>query len=416
MSENKSGLIQKIINLPTFNALRHKNFVLVFLSSITDSVGMYMSMVALGWLVLEMTDSPLSLGIVWATRSSPYLFFGVLAGAIADRYDRKMILILSHVILAAFAFLLGLLITQEGIQLWHILGITFLMGVINVINFPARQALAVDIVGREGAMNAISINAVGMRVIGVVGGAAAGFVVEYWGIDWPFYIMTASYLLGVSFLFLIRGVERVNSDENAEPQSTWKNFVEGIKLIGLNQVVLVLLIITAVCEILGFSYSVLLPVFARDVLNVGAVGLGMFYTAQSIGGLLGALGLASLGDFRRKGLLILCIFLTFGIALILFGQSPWYIVSLIVLALIGAMASGMDAMGHTILQLNVNDKQRGRAMGIWMMSIGFGPIGHLAIGAVAAAFSAQIAYTINGGAIILIFLLLFVLFPKLRKV
>ena len=160
-----------------------------------NSLGMYMSFVALGWLVLEMTDSPLSLGLVWATRSSPNLLFGIMAGTIADRFDRRKILIMALIILASLAFLMGLLSTRQDIELWQILGITFLMGMVNVVVFPARLSLVVDIVGREGAMHAISINSVGMRIIGIFGGAAGGFVIEYFGIKWAFFIMTAGYLL-----------------------------------------------------------------------------------------------------------------------------------------------------------------------------------------------------------------------------
>jgi MFS family permease len=363
-----------------------------------------------------MTDSPLSLGIVWATRASPYLFLGVMAGAIADRFNRRILLLFGHITLALLALLMGFLITIEGIRLWNILAITLLMGVVNVFNLPARQVLAVDIVGRKGTMNAISINAVGIRIIGVFGGAAAGFIINLFGTEWAFFVMTASYLLGATLLSQIRGVKRREGKGDTEQPSTWENFVEGLRLIAVNQIVLVLLVITAVCEILGFSWMVLLPVFARDILEVGAVGLGMFYTSHSLGGLIGALSLASLGDYKHKGRLILGIFFAFGFGLVLFSQSPWYGISLIIAAILGASASGMDAMGHTILQLNVNDEQRGRAMGVWMMSIGFGPVGHLTVGAVAAALSAPITLTINGSAIIVTFLFMLLFVPQVRRI
>ncbi len=411
-----SNPIHKIVNLKTFRAFHHGNFALLFFSAITNSVGRYMSHVALGWLVLEMTDSPLSLGIVWATRASPYLFLGVMAGAIADRFDRRILLLFAHITLASLAFLMGFLITFEGIELWHILTITFLMGVVNVLNLPARQALAVDIVGRTGAMNAISVNAVGTRIIGVFGGAVAGFIIKLFGTEWTFFVMTASYLLGATLLSQIRGVVRRGGNGDTEQPSTWENFTDGLRLIRVNQIVLVLLVITAVCEILGFSWMVLLPVFARDILKVGAVGLGMFYTSHALGGLIGALSLASLGDYKHKGRLILGIFLTFGFGLVLFSQSPWYVISLIIAAILGASASGMDAMGHTILQLNVTDEQRGRAMGVWMMSIGFGPVGHLTVGAIAAALSAPITLTINGAAIVVTFFLMLLFMPRLRRI
>ncbi len=381
-----------------------------------NSLGMYMSFVALGWLVLEMTDSPLSLGLVWATRSSPNLLFGIMAGTIADRFDRRKILIMALITLAALAFLMGLLSTRQDIELWQILGITFLMGMVSVVVFPARQSLVVDIVGREGAMNAISINSVGMRIIGIFGGAAGGFIIEYFGVKWAFFMMTAGYLFGASCYLMVRGVEKLGSEEGRGRSSAWKNFTDGLKLIGLNRIVLNILIITAVCEILGFSWMVLLPVFARDILQVGAVGLGVFYSVLSVGGLIGALSLASLGDFRYKGRLILNVFLTFGVGLILFSQSHWYAASLIVVAVLGAASACMDTMGHTILQLNVPAEQRGRAMGIWMTSIGFGLLGYLAVGALATATSPSFTLTLNGSAIILAFIIFMIFAPQLRRI
>ncbi|MFC2034457.1 MFS transporter [Chloroflexota bacterium] len=412
MVKDSAGIVNKIINLQMFSPFHHRNFSLIFLSSITDSIGMFMSMVAMGWLILELTDSPLSLGLVWAIRKSPQLLLGIMAGVIADRVDRRKLLILAHIGLAICSFIIGVLITTGIVQLWQIFLITFIMGILQTHNFPARQALVIDIVGREGAMSAISINAVGMRVIGVFGGAAAGFVVALFGLDWPFYIMTITYLIGAVILLLIRNIKR---EISTEQQSIWTNFMEGIAIIGKNRVVLTLMIMAGASEALGFSYSVVLPVFARDVLEVGAIGLGMFSTASSIGGLIGGLALASLGNYRYKGRLILGIFLFFGVSLILFSQSPWYPVSLLVLALVGAMTAGHDAMQHIMLQLNVSEDQRGRAMGIWMLSIGFGLIGQLEVGAVADAIGAPIAVTINGALMVVIFIALVLFASKLRK-
>ncbi|MFC2034174.1 MFS transporter [Chloroflexota bacterium] len=410
---NLTSRISKIINLQTFNSLHYRNFRFLFLSSVTSSVGMYMQMVAQGWLILELTDSPLSLGIVWATSQSPSFFLGILAGTVADKVDRRKLLVLSFLVRAISAVIMGVLVTMDIIQLWHILLIAFINGIVMVFSFPTQQTLAVDIVGSDDAMNAISINATGMRVIGVFGGAAAGFVIELLGLDWPFYIMAISLLVGILILFQIRDVERTFVPEE---QSTWNSFIEGLRLIKLNQIVLVLMIITLICEILGFSYSVVLPVFARDVLEVGAIGLGMFNTAASIGGLIGGLTLASLGNYKYKGRLILGIFCLFGVFLILFSQSPWYLVSLFFLGMLGFTSSAMDAMGHTILQLNVSDEQRGRAMGLWMMSIGFGPIGSLTIGGIASLLGAPLAVTINGSLIIVTFIFLIILVPKLRSI
>ena len=162
-------------------------------------------------------------------------------------------------------------------------------------------------------------------------------------------------------------------------------------------------------------HQVVLPVFARDILKTGAAGLGVLTAAQSVGGLLGTLALASLGNYRRKGWLLLNIFMFYGVFLVLFSLSPWYQVSLLLIGMVGAMAATFDAMQQTMLQLNVAEEQRGRAMGIWQLSIGFGPVGFLAVGAVAAVIGAQLALSINGIAILAIFFALVVLAPRMRK-
>ena len=200
------------------------------------------------------------------------------------------------------------------------------------------------------------------------------------------------------------------------PSSVWGNLKDGVIIIGKNQVVRILMMMAIVCEILGFSYQVLLPVFARDILNVGAIGLGMFNTVQAVGGLLAGLSLASLGNYPHKGRLMLGIFLLFGIFLILFAQSPWYSTSLLLVGIVGAIGAAFDSMQHIMLQLNVTDEQRGRAMGIWQLCMGFGPVGHLSVGAIAVAIGSQLTLSINGVAIIVLFFLVLVLVPRLRKI
>lgn len=406
-------MIGKVANLQMFTPFHHRNFSLLFLNSVVSSVGNWMQMVALGWLVLEMTDSPLSLGIVWATRALPHLIFGMFAGAIADKVDRRNLLVWAFIILAACALVTGFLISTGGIQLWHILLITFIMGSVSVFAMTARQALVVDIVGLEDIMSALSMNAVAMRIIGVFGGAAAGFIIELFGIEWCFYVTFISYLLGIGVLFFMRGVER---KAGSAVQSVWGNFVEGIKIIGRNRIVLALMVMAAILEVFGFSHSVLQPVFARDILKVGAVGLGLFSTARSVGGLIAGLTLASLGNYKHKGRLMLGVFLFFGVFLVLFAQSPWYPVSLLLLGMIGAMAAAHDALQHILLQLNVTDEQRGRAMGFWQLSIGFGPLGSFTLGALATFLGVQLAQSLYGIAIVAAFFILIMFVPRLRRV
>ncbi|MBL7079731.1 MFS transporter [Candidatus Bathyarchaeota archaeon] len=412
MANKVTDLFSGIANIRIFQPFKSRNFGLFFLTTITVSLGNIMMMVSSGWLVLELTDSPLSLGIVWATRSAPNLIWGMLAGVVADRVDRKKLQIVALALYSACGFLLGYLVLRGWTQLWHVLLITFVWGSIRAFEGPARQAFIVDIVGREGAMSGISLNAVGLRGIGIIGGAAAGIIIHLFGLEWPFFVITAANILAIGITAYIRGIE-----ERAvvKTQSLWSDLVEGIQIVRNNRVILALMVMAATCEMFGFSYSVLLPVFARDILDVGAVGLGMFSAVRSVGGLIAGLILASLGDYKYKGRIQLGLFLAFGVSLILFANSSLYPLSLFFIGIVGITAAGHDAMQHILFQLNVTEEQRGRAMGIWQLSIGFGVLGSVALGALAETLGASLAQSVYGAVMVIIFVILVLIVPKLRN-
>ncbi len=412
MANKFTNLFYGIANMRMFQPFHSRNFGLLFLTTITVSLGNFMMMVSSGWLVLELTDSPLSLGLVWATRSAPNLLWGMLAGAVADRFDRRKLQIVALVLYSACGFLLGYLVVQGWIRLWHVLLFTFVWGSIRAFDGPARQAFIVDIVGREGAMGGISLNAVGMRGIGIIGGAAAGIIIDLYGMEWPFFVLAVANVLAIGMIACIRGIE---GRPVTEKGTLWRDLVEGLQIVLKNRVVLALMVMAATCEMFGFSYSVLLPVFARDILGVGAVGLGMFSAARSVGGLVAGLTLASLGDYKYKGRIMLGLFFSFGVSLILFANSSLYPLSLFFIGIVGITAAGHDAMQHILLQLNVTEEQRGRAMGIWQLSIGFGVLGSVTLGVIAEALGAPLAQSIFGTVMVVIFVILVLTVPKLRK-
>lgn len=405
-------VIGKLLSLQAVSAFRYPGFSYLFMASVLSFLGRYMMLVGLGWLVLEITNSSVSLGLVWAISALPNLLFGVLAGVVIDKFDRRQLIIWAFIIIAVGAFLIGLLSSKNALQLWHILLVSFMMGSAATVGLPARQAFTVDIVGPGNAMNAISVSTAGTRIIGLFSGALAGVVIELLGVEWCFYIMGLSY---VSASLIVLRIHRRVMEPPPRRQTIRDSYVTTLRLITKNKIVLALVLTASICEVFGFSYPVVLPIFARDILAIGAVGLGMFYAAESLGGLLGGLVLASLGDYRHKGWLILCTVLSLGVFLVLFSQTSWHLLSLFFMAMLGASTAVIDAMEHTILQLNVPDDQRGRVMGIWMMSIGFGPVGRILIGVVAALLGVQLAVSINGIVMIAIFFLLVALVPKLRR-
>jgi MFS family permease len=267
-------------------------------------------------------------------------------------------------------------------------------------------------VGREGAMSGISLNAVGLRGIGIISGAIAGIVIYVFGMEWPFFVITGANVLAIGITSNIKGVKARTA---AIGHSLWGDLIEGIQIILKNKVILALMVMSAACEMFGFSYSLLLPVFSRDILSVGAVGLGMFSTIRSVGGLVAGLALASLGDYRHKGQILLGLFLVFGVTLILFANSTWYPISLFLIGIVGITAAGHDAMQQILIQLNVPEEHRGRAMGIWQLSVGFGVLGSVTLGAVAEEIGASLAQSLYGAVMVIIFVLLVLFMPKLRE-
>lgn len=390
----------------------NRSFSLMFLTTVSASFADILMDVSTGWLVLDLTDSPLSLGLFFAVRSSPNLLFGMVGGAMADKVDRRRLMMICYGLYSVMGLLTGYLVMAGTVQLWHALALIFVRGIVRTFEGPARQSFIVDIVGRGNAMNGISLNAVGTRGVGIFAGATAGIMIELLGNEWPFFVLSVVFIASIGLIGFIKGVEvkRV-----AQSQSIWRNMVEGVQIVRQNRVVLALMVMAATCEMFGFSFAVLVPVFARDVLDVGAVGMGMINAFRSGGGLIAGLTLASLGDFKHKGKLLLAMYLGFGVGLILFANAPVYALALFFIGIVGISAAGHDAMSQILLQLNVEEDQRGRAMGIWQLSIGFGVIGSMTLGMLAEAYGAPLAQSVFGGLMVVTVALLYLAVPRLRE-
>jgi MFS family permease len=384
----------------------------MFLTTVSASFADFLMDVSSSWLVLDLTDSPLSLGLFYAVRSSPNLLFGMVGGAVTDKMDRRRLLMGCYALYSLIGAGIGYLIMSGQVVLWHALVLIFIRGVIRTFEGPARQSFIVDIVGRENAMNGISVNAVGMRGIGIVSGAVAGVMIDRMGQEWPFFTLSIVFMVSIGIISLIQGVE---SNRKAQQVSIWRNIVEGFQIVRENRVILTLMVMAATCEMFGFSFAVLVPVFARDVLEVGAVGMGMINAFRSGGGLIAGLALSSLGDFKHKGKLTMIVYLLFGVGLVLYANSPTYIMALVFIGVVGISAAAHDAMSQILLQLNVDEDQRGRAMGIWQLSIGFGVIGTYSLGVLAENFGAPVAQSVFGGVMMLVFVLIYFFMPKMRE-
>ena len=384
---NKTGM---------FSAVRHTNFRWFWLSTALWAMGRWIEMLALGWLVLDLTNSPLILGLVMACRGIPMLLLGAVGGLLADRLDRRRLLIVTQTSLGLLAFLMAILVTAGWIQVWHAIVITLLAGAVFALSMPARQAFVYDIVGRSTLLNATAMNRIALDSTRIVGPALAGGLVVLMGTGGCFYLMGISYMAGVAFIFMIPGVARSPVDGRS---STWQNFIHGLGYIRSNRTVLLLLSIEIITDTFAFSYYSMLPIFARDILGVGATGLGFLMSASGVGALFALLAVAVLGDFKYKGWLLLGSSFLFGVILIFFAMSPWYPLSLALLIGAGGASAVYDATMATALQIIVPDEIRGRVLGAYVLTWGMAPLGSAPAGAVANVMGANLAVAI-GGAIV----------------
>ena len=371
-----------------------------------------MEQVALGWLVLEMTDSPLMLGVSSAVRMAPMFFLGLLSGAVADRADRRMLLRLVTLSGSIVGALMVLVLVTGQAQVWHVMILAAAGGCVWAFTFTARQAYTYDIVGPQNALNGLSLNDLSHRVGGVVGSIFAGVIIATVGMGGQYLAITISFVAAFAVLLATRDGGQVAP---LQRESVFKSLTGYIRLIRENRTLMILMLLTAATEVFGFTNQSLLPIFARDVLVVGPVGLGIMTAVRQGGGALGLIVLANLGDFRRKGALMFMGSIGFGLSqMILFLASNW-LLFLVVLAIINACAAIADTLYKMLMQSNVPNEQRGRAMGSWVLSIGVAPVGHVGIGAVAGALGAPGAILVNGSILAFIGISTAIGLPRIRR-
>jgi predicted MFS family arabinose efflux permease len=371
-----------------------------------------MERVATGWLALDAGGGALGVGIVLAARTLPSLLFGLAAGALADRLERRRILMGVSLAGVLLAISLGLLVGTGSVALWQVAAIAFLSGSIQVSDQPARQALVFDTVGRASAPNAIALNAVATRLFGAVGAFAGGLIIPAFGIANCYFVVAAAYLLALAILAGLR--VRASEHAVAAPPPFGRALAEAGRLMVERPAVRTLVLAATTCEIFAFSYMTAVPTFARDVLQAGAEGLGTLTAASSIGATLVVVVLSGLPAGVRREPLLTGVYLLYGASILAFAVAPSLLVAAVVMLVIGSCASAFDVLQQTMIQLAVPEDQRGRAVGIWVFSIGSAPLGHLEVGALAGALGAPPALLINGVCVVAGALILLTRSPAFR--
>jgi MFS family permease len=399
-----------------FAALAYRDYRLLWNSNVLTQTGQWMQQVATGWLMLELTDSPTWLGLVGFARGIPMLLMSLPAGVLADRVDRRKLLVTAQLSAAILATVLAVLVATGLVRPWHVMLLAFLSGSTMSFIFPTRQALVSTLVPRERMANAVALNSAGQNSTRVFGPSLAGVLIGAVGTAICFAIQAVGLIGAAIMSFRIR-IPASDARTSKVAASARQNLVEGLRYISNTPSLKGLILLAAVPTVLAMPYMQMLPVIARDELGTGSTGLGILMTASGVGALAGSLVVAALGNRMRAfgGLQIVTAALL-GVMVAIFAFSPWLPLSLILVAITSTVSAIYMSLNNTILQISVSDEFRGRVLSVYLMTWGLMPFGTLPMGALAEAFGAPIAIAAGGLASTAVVLLLTIWIPSLRRI
>ncbi len=398
--------------LPALASPTYRRFIV---AAFIGSIGNWMQSTAQGWLVLSLTDSRFALGAASAAATAPILVLSVFAGVLADRVDLRRLLAGTQLAAAAVAAVLAVLTTTGVVAFWHVLVLAALSGAAGALATPAFQAVVSTIVDRSAIGNAIALNSAQFNLSRVLGPMVAGIIIGANLLVIAFWA-NAIGLVIVAVLIATLPIARASPAARVEA-SMWANLLDGVRYVREERTIALLVLLAAIPALFILNYLVLMPVFARDVLRIGAPGLGLLNASLGVGALSGALFVAVLRPGGGSGRLMLLGLGTASAALIVFGLSPWLPLSVVALATLGASQVAYYATTNTLIQVLVAPRLRGRVLSLYVMtSLGVIPFGNLIAGAVAERLGAPFALAAGGSMTLVILVVVAAAFPRLRRV
>ncbi len=373
-----------------------------------------MQATAQGWLVLSLTDSRFALGAASAASTAPILVLAVFAGVLADRVDLRRLLAGTQLAAAAIATALAILTTTGVVAYWHVLVLAAMSGAAGALATPAFQAVVSTIVDRPAIGNAIALNSAQFNLSRILGPTIAGLVIAAGSLVVAFWT-NAIGLLVVAALIATLPIGRASPAARAEA-SMWSNVKDGVRYVRSERMIAMLVLLAAIPALFILNYLVLLPVFARDVLRIGAPGLGLLNASLGVGALSGALFVAVFRPGGGSGRLMLLGLGSASVGLVIFGLSTWLPLSCVALAALGASQVAYYATTNTLIQILVAPRLRGRVLSLYILtSLGLIPFGNLIAGAIAERFGAPLALAGGGTATLVILVLVAIAYPSLRR-
>jgi MFS transporter, DHA1 family, staphyloferrin A biosynthesis exporter len=392
-------------NVQTFESLKLRDFRLLWLSQLNTGLGGWMDQTARSWLVYSLTHSAFQLGLINAVRGIPMIFFGAVAGVLADRYGRKIQLIVAQAIYFVLNILLATLVITGRIEVWHIYVTGFFAGAVWAFQQPAGQALISDLVDEKHVLNAVSLNSAGQNMSRIVGPSLAGLLIQFLGVGFSYYFQAAMYVIAIvwtSQMQVPKTLAPVKFTPAPQRQPFFPSLREGFNYILSHRVILALLVLALTTNFLGAPYLSLMPIFAIDVFHGNAGTQGLLLTMGGVGAIVGALAIASMGRAQTNIKMLFGGAAAYGLCLIIFSRSSVLAMAMGATFLSSCLFNMYLAQAQTLIQTTTPGGIRGRVLSVYYMSNGLMPLGSLMIGAIAAILGAPWAVTIMGMACFLV--------------
>ncbi len=384
----------------SFPALRHRDFTLLWIGQLLSFAGSRMQTAAILWhvsLLAAPERKGLALGLVGAVQVGPIIAFSMLSGVVADALDRRKVMLATQTVMALFAAALAAL-TFAGLHtVWPIYALAALSSAAASFDGPARQALIPNLVPREHLASAIGLNTLMFQFASVAGPTLAGLVIAGPGIAWVYAVNAVSFLMVIAALLIMRARPRASGGGAPAARITWAAAREGLRFVFAQPIVRSTMLLDFVATFFA-SATALLPIFAQDILHVGARGYGWLYAAPSVGAALAGLVMAyAIDRFERRGAVLLWAVAAYGAATVVFGISRSFWLTLLCLAAVGAADTVSTVIRNIVRQLETPDELRGRMTGVNMIFFMGGPqLGELEAGVAAQLFGA-VASVVSGG-------------------
>ncbi|MGA2504887.1 MAG: MFS transporter [Anaerolineales bacterium] len=397
----------------TFAALRHRNYQLWFYGQMVSLMGTWMQSTAQGYLIYQLTNSPVYLGLVGFAAGIPTWLFTLFGGVVADRISRRNLMVITQSAMLVLAFILAALAFTNAVQPWHILVLAFLLGVANAFDAPARASFVLELVPREDMTNAIALNSTMFNIATVVGPSIAGLTYAAFGPAWCFTLNGLSFIAVIVALLLMH--IKMDSQQARRP-SAITEIVEGLQYVFTNRLVLSLTATVGLVAMFGFGLMNLLPAWATDVLHGNEVTNGLLVSARGLGALISALMLASLTKHKVRGRLWMAGYIVVPVSLFLFAWIRWLPLSLTFLVVVGSAMMMLTNNSNALIQSGVPDNLRGRVMGVYTLVFnGFIPIGALLAGGVAQKLGSPVTVMLSAGVLLIFVIATWIFLPEIRR-